>query len=337
MFFAINKNTKEKINSIYLEQNSSYQFIKEDEWYADPDYIETLPENIEINKIKVRFREGCIDAISCKGNKYDISPHFYIPNKKKLGINTIPESKEHKQAKNWIYNILKKKKNLFINYAKINKPFPYKEKINILNLPIDLERIGVEAGSSTFGFKKSRRADVICPFIIKHPILGNGIIFEIQFSNQKEKTRLDRELDWALRGYSLVWIFKEDIEEVSNNNLLLKKDSLDVNTFTSLIKKNNQILVKNLRTTTQELSRQLEEKKYEIINEIKEKKLAELNIDRIEIKEIVEDMFDELKNKIQPRCPKCNTLMVLKTNRTNGKKFWGCINYCPGVAMSVMD
>jgi len=38
-------------------------------------------------------------------------------------------------------------------------------------------------------------------------------------------------------------------------------------------------------------------------------------------------------SKIQPRCPKCNSLMLVKQNRTNGNKFWACPNYCKGSTM----
>ena len=104
MFFAINSKTNQKVNSLSIEEDGSYNLITEDEWYADPDEILSCPKKIDINKIKVKFREGSLNVINFKGTKYSISPHFLIPNKSKLGINIIPESKEHKLAKNWIYN-----------------------------------------------------------------------------------------------------------------------------------------------------------------------------------------------------------------------------------------
>ena len=169
MFFAINSETNEKVNSITIEQNPSYNFIEEDIWYADPDEIESCPKEIDIEKIIVKFRQGH-ETINYQGTKYIVSPHFFIPNKEKLGINTIPESKEHKLAKNWIYNKIKNK-NLIINYSKINKPYKYSNKLNLFDLPIDFNKIGIEVTSSKMGGTSSRRADVICPFIIKHPIL----------------------------------------------------------------------------------------------------------------------------------------------------------------------
>jgi len=136
MFFAINSKTEEKVNSITIEHNPSYQFLNEEVWYADPDEIESCPNEIDIEKLEVKFREGSVDIINWNGTKYDVSPHFYIINKTKLGINTIPESKEHKLAKNWIYNKIKNKR-LIINYSSINKPYKYKNEINLFDLPID--------------------------------------------------------------------------------------------------------------------------------------------------------------------------------------------------------
>ncbi len=191
MFFAINSKTNEKVNSLIIEQNPSYQFIQKEMWFADPDEIDFCPKEIDITRVEVRFREGKTNIINYNGTKYAISPHFFIPNKTKLRINTVPESKEHKLAKNWIYNKLKQKK-LILRYSEINKPYKYFNEINLFDLPIDYNRIGIETNSSSgiIETKTIRRADVICPFIIKHPILGNGIVFEIQFSNQKQKTKI---------------------------------------------------------------------------------------------------------------------------------------------------
>lgn len=325
MFYAINSKTTEKVNSLTVEENPSYEFIKEDTWYADADEIESCPKEINIEEIVVRFREGST-AISIKGKKYAISPHFYIPNKTKLGINTIPESKEHKLAKNWIYNKLKQNK-LLLNYSSINKPYKYNNQINLFDLPVDFEKIGIEISTKRIGGNMSRRADIICPFIIKHPILGNGIVFEIQFSRQKQRTKIDRESDWAIRGYSIAWLFKEDFEEINDSIIDLKKDSVDVESFANLIKQNNKYFIKNLKYTIQEECRKLDEKKYNIIKEIREAKLNSLNVTKQEIREMVIDEFEILKRTIQPKCPKCLIPFLLKKNRSNGEKFWACINY----------
>ena len=322
MFFAINSKTKQKVNSLTIETDPSYQFIQEDIWYADYDEIENCPKEIDIKKIKVIFRKGTLDIINWKGTKYDIAPHFFIPNKTKLKINTIPESKEHKLVKNWIYNKLKQNK-LILKYSEINKPYKYFNQINLFDLPIDKEKIGIEVTSSLGKFGK-RRADVICPFLIKHPIFGKGIIFEIQFSKQIEKSKISRELDWSIRGYSIAWLFKEDFNQISELIIDLKKDYVEVNSFANLIKQNNKSFVRDLKSVVQEECRKLDCKKKEIIDTIHNLKLEKLDFNKEEIKFLMTKSLNEIKNNFQPTCPNCGNLMILKKGLTY---FWGCFNY----------
>jgi len=337
MFFAINSKTGEKVNSLTIETNPSYQFIETEIWYADPDEIESCQKETDINKIEVCFRKGHTDIINFKGTKYDSSPHFFIPNKFKLGINVVPESKEHKQAKNWIYNKLQSS-NLIISYCQINKPYKYTEDINLFDLPLDKDKIGIEISSSTFGERTYRRADIICPFKIKHNILGKGIVFEIQFSNQYEKTKISRELDWAIRGYSIAWLHKDDFDFISDLIIDLKKDKVNVNSFANLIKQNNKSFIKDLKFIVQDSCREFDLKKEEITSEtflllekvrqeIQKEKAKQVQFDIQDIKDIVATEFEYLKSKIQPICPKCKISMLLKKGLNGGNKFWGCANY----------
>jgi len=342
MFYAINSRTGERVNSLNLENNPAYEFIKEDIWYADIDEIETCPEKIDINKIIVIFREGSTGLISSLGNKYAISPHFFIPNKSKLGINTIPESKEHKLAKNWIYNrLIKPNQDKFvINYSKLNKG-QYFNNFNLLELPIDKDNINIEVNSSLFD--KTRRADIICPFKIRHPILGNGIVFEIQFSKQKEKTKISRELDWAIRGYSIAWLFKEDINFISENIIDIKKESINVDSFANLIKINKEKQIRELKFVVQEeitkINLKIEEFKDEIEKqkvEIQKTKVNNINLDWGVIERYINTKLVSFRKSIQPMCPKCKVLMILKNGNDN--QFWGCSNFpnCR-MTMAVLD
>lgn len=326
MFFAINSITKEKVNSLSIENDPTYSLASEETWYADPDEISSCPDEIDIEKIEVKFRDGATDIINFNGTKYDVAPHFFIPNKTKLGINTIPESKEHKLAKNWIYNKIKKK-DLKIVYSSVSKPKKYNNIINLFDLPIDIKMVGIETTSSVSKTKTYRRADIICPFITKHPILGNGIIFEIQFSKQRDSTKLSRELDWAVRGYSICWILEKDIEVLSNTIFKTKEEELRVDSFAALIKQNNSSFIKNLKFSTIEEMRKIEWKKNEILKQIFNAKLEKIELQKNDIRDIVENIFDELRNKIQPICPKCKIPFVLKNNFKNRDKFWACVNY----------
>lgn len=335
MFFAINSKTNEKVNSLTIETNPSYKFIEEEIWYADADEIESCPKELDINKIQVLFRKGHRDIINFLGTKYSCSPHFFIPNKFKLGINVIPESKEHKLAKNWIYNKLQKS-NLIISYCQINKPYKYTENINLFDLPLDKDKIGIEVSCSTFGERTYRRADIICPFKSKHEILGKGIVFEIQFSNQYEKTKILRELDWAIRGFSVAWLYQEDFNFISDLIIDLKKDKVNVESFANLIKQNNKSFIRDLKFTVQDSCREFDNKKSqietEIFNllekikqEIQKEKAKQIQFNIQDLKDIVINEFEYLKGKIQPICPKCKTPMLLK--KWNGGMFWGCANY----------
>jgi hypothetical protein len=337
MFFAINQQTNEKVNSLTIETNPSYKFIEEEIWYADPDEIESCPKEIDIDKIQVLFRKGHVDIINFKGTKYDSSPHFFIPNKSKLGINIIPESIEHKLAKNWIYNKLQTS-NLIISYCQINKPYKYTEDINLFDLPLDKDKIGIEVSSSTFGNKTYRRADVICPFKTKHDVLGKGIVFEIQFTNQYEKTKISRELDWAIRGYSIAWLYKEDFDLISDLIIDIKKEKVNVDSFANLIKQNNKSFIRDLKFITQDLCREFDLKKDNITSEIfsllekvkqeiQKEKAKQVQFDIQDLKDIVSNEFEYLKTKIQPICPKCKIPMLLKRVYNGGNRFWGCANY----------
>lgn len=332
MFFAINSKTKHKVNSITVEQDPSYQFVHEDIWFADSDEIESCPKELDINSIKVIFREGS-SAISCNGKKYVISPHFFIPNKSKLGINTIPESKEHKLAKNFIYNRIKDK-NLKIAYSEISKPYKYTNEINLFDLPIDFQKVGIEVSASTMG-RLYRRADIIIPFLVSHNLLGKGIVIEIQFSAQREKTKINRELDWAIRGYSVAWLWIDDFDQITDLLIDLKEDKIRVESFSNLIKINNKSFCKELKYTVQEEIRLLDSKLLEKKNEYedlisklrKEKYELELakGFDVKSIDRILNDKIIQLRKGLQPTCPRCNILMIIK--KGDRGQFWGCSNY----------
>jgi len=321
MFYAICKSTGEKVNSITIEQDPKYQFINDEEFYADPDEIEDCPDNLDIKKIKVVFRKGK-NIINWLGTEYYISPCFFIPNKSKLGINTIPESPEHKMAKNFIYDRIKKK-NLEISYSKITKPEKYTLDENIFNLPIDYDKIGIEITTSRIGGLSSRRADVIMPFIVKHPILGNGVIIEIQFSKQYKRTKVSRELDWAIRGFSVAWIYRKDFEKINDIMIKLNSDKINVDSYANLIKENNKSHIRDLKFTTQSCVRQLEAEKQKLSEEVK-KWTQEIVLEIVNDSGIMQKIQNG-NNISQPVCGKCGALMTLKNGR-NGK-FWACPNF----------
>ncbi len=321
MFYAICKSTDEKVNSLTIEEDPRYQFIIEEMFYADPDEIYSCNDGIDITKIEVKFRKGKRNIINWNGTQYTISPCFYIPNKEKLGINTIPESKEHKNAKNFIYDKIKKQ-SLILSYSQLTKPYKYTKDINLFDLPIDYKKIGIEVTSSKIGNLTSRRADIILPFIVKHPILGNGVVIEIQFSRQYKKTKVSRELDWAIRGFSVAWIFKKDFDLINDKMIIMKNEKIKVDSFANLIKENNKSFVRNLKFEVQSLVRQLDYEKENFKRDIQNQINKELQIDK---DELLNELYEDLKKLVQPICPKCNTHARLINY--NGEKFWGCSNH----------
>ena len=56
-----------------------------------------------------------------------------------------------------------------------------------------------------------KRADVLVKFKEIHPILGRGIAFEIQLSNQNEITTKKRTFERAAQGFSICWLWSEDV------------------------------------------------------------------------------------------------------------------------------
>jgi hypothetical protein len=260
MFTAINKETKEIVNSIYIGLDGSYQDINakgKDIWIADPDNITNWDD------IKEKYSE--IKVVYIPEKRYEnfkhtpcvISGHFRIPNKNKLGINIIPESKEHKIAKNWIYQQLLDKK-LLLSYSYVTKPFRYVNPVSLDLLPIDTSKICIE--TTVNSLSKSRIADVICPFLKKDDLFGNGIVFEIQFSRQRDKTKEERNNDWVIKGYSVCWIEKEDIDYIDDNVFILNKDTIDILVFAGLLKKLSKDQIKNLSIKIQDQCRLIDEK-----------------------------------------------------------------------------
>lgn len=259
---AINSKTGEIINAISLETNPSYLSYKEEKWYADPNNIESYDkEKIkDITKIEVRYRKGNDKVINYNGTEYVIAPCFFILNKEELGINTIPESKEHKMTKNWIYNRIKNK-NLYFMYSTVKRPFEYTNGFNIQSLNVDYNKVGIEIVVLN---NKTQKADVIIPLKNKDTFLGNGIVIEIQFSKQWISTENKRSYEWAFKGYSICWLHFEDFKEISESMIELKEDKLLLEPLDKLLYQFNKENKEDLRSFTQNLARMIDIKMGEL-------------------------------------------------------------------------
>lgn len=259
---AFNSNTNEYVTAIGLEINTSYQFPKEEIWFADSNLIESYDKTKvkDVTKIKVRFRKGNESVINWNGTEYSIAPHFFIPNKNRLGINLVPESKEHKLAKNWIYNRIKNK-NLKFKYSSVKKPFEYENEISINDLEVDYNKIGIEVTAKN---RKTQRADIIIPFKKYNELFGTGIVIEIQFSKQYERTTQKRNIEWAIKGYSISWLWFKNFKKVTDSIIELNEELIQLETNNSILKNFKEENEKDLRFLFQTLSREIDEKMYEL-------------------------------------------------------------------------
>jgi len=296
---AINSVTNKYIYAINLELNPSYQFPKNEKWFADPNDILSYDKKQvkDITKIEVRFRKGCDKVINYNGTEYSIAPCFFIPNKTKLGINLIPESKEHKLAKNWIYNRIKNKKLSFI-YSKANRPFDYENEINLTQLDVDFEKIGIEV---TVQNNKVQRADIILPLKKYNEFFGTGIVIEIQFSKQWEVTTYKRNYEWAFKGYSVCWLFIDDFENISEELIELKEDKLKIDSF------------------------------QKILHEFSEKNLDEYKHKTEKLARMINKKMDELNYPFCiGECKKCGVGYMTKKKNKFGNWFYSCSNWKEG-------
>lgn len=297
---AINSKTNKYVSAwkIYLG-NPSYQFPKEEIWYADPNDIQDYnKEKVkDVTKIPVRFRNGSENVINWNGTKYSIAPCFFIPNKTELGINTIPESKEHKLAKNWVYNRIKNKKLSFI-YSTVSRPWDYENEINIKDLDVDYEKVGIEI---TVKNNRTQRADIIIPLKNYSEQWGAGIVIEIQFSKQSESTTEKRSNEWAFKGYSICWLWNSDFENISKELIEIKEDKLKIEPIQKILHDFSEKNLLEYKQKTQELSRLIE------------KKMKELNYPFC-----------------IGECKVCNKGYMTKRKSKFGKYFYGCSNWRGG-------
>lgn len=296
MDFAVNKTTGELVNAWFLETNTSYIKYEEDIWYADQNMIESYDKEkvLDITKIEVRYRKGTDEVLNRYGTIYSIAPCFFILNKTSLGINTIPESKEHKEVKNWIYNRIIKK-NLIFKVSSKNKPSEKDILININELDVNYNEVGIEV---TVKDSKIKRADIIIPFNKYNSTFGFGIVIEVQFSKQKEETTEKRNIEWAIKGFSICWLFEKDFEKLSDEIIELKEDNLKLNLVGKIMEEQKEKNYNEIREITQIYSREID------------KKMKELNYPFC-----------------IGYCNKCNHGYMTKKKTKGGKEFYGCSNY----------
>ena len=199
---AINKRTGVLVDAYSIEVNPTYLLPSEDNWVAPRDSILNWQELEEknIKEVKVYYVKDKLYH-NWRGTLVFASPHFRLePNSP---AHTKQESELHIALKNWLFNRLKND-DLILIYSEAKKPYKYKNQIKLSELNVDWNLYGIEV--TTKGIR-NLRADIQLPFQKKHPLLGDGLIFEIQLQKQHKKVTYIRTLDRALHGFSVVWLF----------------------------------------------------------------------------------------------------------------------------------
>lgn len=277
---AINLVTKEVVSAFEVYKNGSYQNLAKGEWIAPKDSISNWEEIKEEDAHVHYVKESFIKYQS--GKEGPRAPHFSIyPDSKAI---TEPETKEHKKLKNWLFKKLKEN-DLEIRYSKGIKPHKYDNRIKLLDLDINWNDYEIEV--TTKGTKKLR-ADILLPFKRKDMFLGNGIIFEIQLSRQGEEQTYERTIERALHGYSVVWLFEKDFI-IEEDNIELKENIVNVNSFSEQIHFAKKGFVGKLKIVVEQQCRFLDEK-------IKE---TNFEIEKLDKKK--EEIYEEIIKRLNTR------------------------------------
>ncbi len=300
---AINKSTNKLIDAFEVYKNGSYQNLTKGEWIAPKDSIHNWEEITEEDSFVHYVKEK--KYTNWRGTNIATSPHFAIyPNSK---AKTVLESPEHKMLKDWLFNRLKED-DLKIIYSRPTKKYKYDNSNKLSELEIDWNNYSIEVPIRSI---KSLKADILLPFKRNHPILGFGIIIEIQLSNQNIEITYDRSFDRAICGYSTIWLFKKDFETSDDKKEIeLKNNKLIVFSFSSELKILGGKFMKNLKISVQEQCRFLDDKQQELNTKAKEvENYKEEFIDNTKkrindffsykIKELSENFNEEITNKVQ--------------------------------------
>ena len=193
MLNAIHKKTGKRIEAHKLRLDASWVGCKSDEWIAPSPEVSNWEELKARNIFEVKVSYIKNHKSQRDGNFYEVRDHFRIITEgaKDRSEN---ESEEHKLAKEGIYyNIIDNKIDLVWGNNKVK--------------PESLGSFGLEIEERLSQNKCAKIGDVVMTFETPHEILGKGIVFEIQLSNQTEEKTLERTYDRVKQGYSVVWMW----------------------------------------------------------------------------------------------------------------------------------
>lgn len=271
---AYETDTKKMVKAWVINKDSSYIMPEDDIFIANKDEIINYEKKIKehnLEFIECRFRKGHI-KISCKGLEFEVLPHFFIPNREKLGIETLPESPEHKKIKSFMYKTFYNNPTLELTYSKyIKKGEIIYNKVKLKDLDILWEQFSLkkedffEVGvTDTFN---TRRVDLFLKFDKFNPMFGEGIVIEVQLSPQTAEKTKERTIDRALKGYSCIWINKHHFEDTKADNLKLNKE-INIESWQAILHNNAVNIEEDIYTKIKQYSRLIDKKCSESLRKV---------------------------------------------------------------------
>jgi len=274
-FRAIHKETGKIIEARKLESDPIWKTKINDEWIYD---YGTIPLEIkrEMDKKGIKELKVFFVKTHTKNNEW-WRCHFRKENLEEIDLSNLEnESEEHKLCKEGVYY------KIIDNILLID--FGDKNPNLISELCSDYECNIEERISSD---NNSKIGDVVLTFNKPHPILGKGIVFEVQFSSQSFYKTLTRTNDRVLKGYSVSWLWLGHFDE--DNNLLDK--TIKVIPFREALKKYDEQFEDSIITNYELIQKDVEEK----LNQL-DKKKSELYLD---ITKSIDIIKKEIENKSQ--------------------------------------
>jgi len=197
MWDATNKRTGERIYAGDAWTPGLYDDPHKEPWISPKDNIINWDE-LKIDEIPLELVKGHLRK------NYLVRSFFRI----KDGFNAIsaPESEEHKRKKTILSLLLTHDAPIFLVYD--TEVYP------LSDIPIDRKKIRneklIEVRKEILG-DSYKITDICIPFHYSN-YWGNGLAIEIKES-EKDEHKSEKEEFWFARGYSLLWVEKEDFIE----------------------------------------------------------------------------------------------------------------------------
>jgi len=284
MYIAIHKKTKKHISAYQITKSLEWKGREREKFIAPYHEVGNWEELKKkgIKEVKVSFVIRHIRKY--RSGKTLVDAHFRIETKG-ARENLENESEEHKLAKEHIYFKAIENK-LILKVKSIGS-----KKLSELG---EIEDIRIEKGVGR------KRADVLVKFK-ENKIYGKGIAFEIQISPQSNQETIKRNYDRASYGYSIVWIWSDDLKEDNNEYELIP--------YNEALEEYKKQIKEEINQELWDISKRAYEKISEINNEIG-KTLNSWNLKREQLKQdiissmqtlskIYENIKEDTKDRIK--------------------------------------